>query len=126
VEKPHDVPRAWTLIWAVRAVPALLALGALDLFYDDLPIWFLTLTLVRLALGVATLVALRLGAREEWCAAYVGVVFVTSLVHPQRAAVLLAFSALALVMTVFDVRRRRAATASGAREPATGLHTPAE
>ena len=83
--------------------------GALDLLVDELPFWFLVLTLLRLGLGLLTMVALRYGAREEWCVVFVVVVLVTSLVHPQRAGVLLAFSALALVMTGFDLRRRRAA-----------------
>ena len=79
----------------------------LDLLGDDPPTWFLALTLARVTLGVLTLVALRLGAREEWCAVFVGLVFVSSLVHPRSSLVLLVFSALALVMTVVDVRRRR-------------------
>ncbi len=106
---PSSEPRRWTLVWAVRAVPAVMVLGALDLLSDGLPTGFLVLTLVRLGLGLATLVALRYGAREEWCVAYLVLVLVTALVNPRRAAVQLAFSGLALGMTVFDVRRRRAA-----------------
>lgn len=112
VEQPHDEPQPWRLIWAVRAVPALMLLGALDLFYDDLPFWFLVLTLVRLGLGLLVLVGLRYGAREEWCLAYVVVVLATSLVHPERAAALIAFSAAALVMTGVDLVRRRRAPAA--------------
>ncbi len=106
---PAEEPRRWTLKWAVRAVPAVVALGALDLLSDGLPIVFLVLTLVRLGLGVATLVALRYGAREEWCVAYLLLVLATALVTPERAAVQLAFAGLALMMTIFDLRRRRTA-----------------
>ncbi len=106
---PQEEPRRWTLVWAVRAVPAVMVLGALDLLSDGLPTVFLVLTLVRLGLGVATLLALRFGAREEWCVAYLLVVLVTALVTPERAAVQLAFAGLALVMTIFDLRRRRRA-----------------
>lgn len=108
----RDVP-AYTLIWAVRAVPALTAFAALDLLGGEPPTWFLVLTLVRVTLGVLTLVALRLGAREEWCAVFVAVVFASSLADPRSSMVLLVFSALALTMTAVDLRRRRAST--GAR-----------
>ena len=109
---PAAEPRRWTLIWAVRATPAVMVLGALDLLGDTLPPVFLVLTLVRLGLGVATLVALRFGAREEWCAAYLVLVFATALVTPRQAAVQLAFSGVALVMTFFDLRRRRTAVST--------------
>lgn len=113
-----DAP-AYTLLWAVRAVPALTALAALDLLGGQPPTWFLVVTLFRVTLGVLTLVALRLGAREEWCAVFVAVVFSSSLAHPRTSMVLLVFSALALVMTAVDLRRRRADRAAGAtvRDP---------
>jgi hypothetical protein len=109
----------YTLVWAVRAVPALTAFAALDLLGNDPPTWFLVLTLVRVTLGVLTLVALRLGAREEWCAAFVVVIFLSTLVHPRSSLVLLVFSALALGMTVVDLRRRGRASQEG-QTPSAG------
>jgi hypothetical protein len=108
VEKaPKDPPPRYRLIWAVRAVPALVILGTLDLLPHNPPTWFLVLTLVRLGLGLLTMIALKFGAREEWCAAYVAVVFVSCLVHPELSPILLAFSAVGLVMTGVDLYRGR-------------------
>jgi hypothetical protein len=90
------------MLWAVRAVPVLVIFGALGLLQRNPPVPFLVLTLVRLALGVLTLVAIHKRRRDALALAYVVVVFVTSLVDPVRGRELLILSALALVVIAGD------------------------
>lgn len=102
------------MIWAVRAVPVLIIFGALDLLKNDPPLSFLVLTLMRLAVGVLTLVVIHRQRRDRLALAYVAFVCVTSLPHPVRGGELLILAALALVATGVDLllQRRRAAKAS--------------
>ena len=59
------------MIWAVRFVPVLLIFCTLDLLQRDPPTEFLVLTLVRLALGVAVLLAIRAQRRDGLALAFV-------------------------------------------------------
>ncbi len=104
---PYDAtvesePRHYPMIWAVRAVPVLMIFGALDLIKPNPPLLFLVLTLVRLAAGVAVLLMIRTRRRDRLGLAYAGLVSVTCLVTPQRAAELLILSVLALVAIGVD------------------------
>ena len=107
------------MLWAVRAVPVLIIFGALDLIRPDPPLSFLVLTLVRLAYGVGTLLAIRTQRRDRLALSYVVVVFVTSLVHPVRSGELLILSALALVAIGVDQLRQRWRSARTVEEPGT-------
>jgi hypothetical protein len=95
------------MLWAVRAVPVLVIFGAIDLLKDDPPTSFLVLTLVRVALGVATLLLISRRRRDRVALAYVVVVFLTSLVHPVRGGELAILSGLALVAIGLDQVRQR-------------------
>lgn len=90
-----------------RAVPVLVIFGALDLLKDDPPTTFLVLTLVRLVLGVAALVAIHRRRRDRIALAYVVVVFLTSLPHPVRGGELLLLAALALLAIGADLLWKR-------------------
>jgi hypothetical protein len=95
------------MLWAVRAVPVLVIFGAIDLLKDEPPTSFLVLTLVRLALGVATLLLISRRRRDRVALAYVVVVFLTSLVHPVRGGELAILAGLALVAIGLDQVRQR-------------------
>jgi hypothetical protein len=108
VETDEPAQPRYPMIWAIRAVPVLLIFCTLDLTQRDPPIEFLVLTLVRLAMGVAVLVAIH-RTRRDWLAlSYVVFVFLTSLVNPLRGQQVLILSAIGLVVIGVDqVRQRR-------------------
>lgn len=100
------------MIWAVRAVPVLLIFCALDLLQPNPPVSFLVLTLVRVALGVLTLVAIHKQRRDRIALAYVVVVFASSLANPERGQQILTLSTLGLVVIGVDLLRQRHRAAS--------------
>jgi uncharacterized membrane protein YecN with MAPEG domain len=106
------------MIWAVRAVPVLLIFCTLDLLQRDPPVVFLSLTLVRLALGVGVLLAIRTRRRDGLALAYVVFVFLSSLVNPVRGEQVLLLSAIGLVVIGVDLvrQRRRAGVADRSGE----------
>jgi hypothetical protein len=112
------------MLWAVRAVPVLVIFGALDLLKNDPPLSFLVLTLIRLALGVLTLLAIHRTRRDKLALAYVAVVCVTSLAHPVRGGELLLLAALALLVTGVDLLRQR--MRARATDTAVAAHTGTE
>jgi hypothetical protein len=107
VQTEPSRPAGYTMLWAARAVPVLVIFGALDLLKNDPPQAFLVLTLVRLALGVLTLVAIHQRRRDRLALAYVAVVFVTCLAYPVRGGELLVLAGLALVVTGVDLLVQR-------------------
>jgi hypothetical protein len=112
---PNDEqPRAFSSIWSVRAVPVLLIFCTLDLLQRDPPLEFLVLTLVRLALGVGVLLAIRTMRRDGLALGYVVFVFLSSWVNPVRGEQVLLLSGIGLVVIGVDQvrQRRRRETAS--------------
>lgn len=80
----------------------LVIFAAIDLLQKDPPLSFLVITLVQLALGVATLVAIHKRRRDLVALAYVVVVLLTSLVHPVRSGQLLLLASLGLLAIGID------------------------
>lgn len=114
-------PLDHSMMWAARAVPVLVIFGALDLLKDDPPVTFLVLTLVRLALGVAALVAIHRRRRDRIALAYVAVVFLTSIPHPVRGGELFILATLALLAVGADLLWKRSRPAPEDDAPPVAL-----
>ena len=111
------------MIWAVRFVPVLLIFCTLDLLQRDPPIEFLVLTLVRLGVGVAVLLAIRTKRRDGLALSYVVFVFLSSFVNPVRGEQVLVMAAIGLVFIGVDqVRQRRRAAAEEEADAETAAH----